>query len=274
MDRSILEKYKKQEDRLLLSKVLDKSKFCLEKNKIETTDFLDLSQKELVSKFLQVCKNEQYIFYGGLENAERTVAIFYPEKLEEIIKENKFDFNTIFSVIRITLPNELKGTYEHRNYLGALMKLGLKREKIGDIIVYEEGADIIVKPEIEEFLITNLNELTRFNKSKIEKIKLNEIKQIEKVKIEEKITVSSMRLDNIVSEIARCSRNKADELLIGERVLVNFETITKASKEIKEKDIITIRGKGRFEIIEILGNSKKRKIIVKIEKFNWQKTTE
>lgn len=268
MDRSILEKYKKQEDRLLLSKVIDKSKFCLEKNKIETTDFLDLSQKELVCKFLQTCKKEQYILYGGLEDAERTVAIFYPEKLEEIIKENKFDFNTIFSVIRITLPNELKGSFEHRNYLGALIKLGLKREKIGDIIVYAEGADIIVKPEIEQFLITNLNELTRFNKSKIEKIKLSEIKQIEKVKIEEKITVSSMRLDNIVSELAKCSRNKADELLIGERVLINFETTTKASKEIKEKDIITIRGKGRYQIIEILGNSRKGKIIVKVEKFN------
>lgn len=268
MDRSILEKYKKQEDRLLLSKVLDKSKFSLEKNKIETTDFLDLSQKELVSKFLQTCKNYQYILYGGLNDAERTIVIFYPEKLEEIIKENKFDFNTIFSVIRITLPNDIKGTFEHRNYLGALIKLGIKREKIGDIIVYPEGADIIVKPEIEQFLITNLNELTRFNKSKIEKIKLSEIKQIKKVKIEEKITVSSMRLDNIVSELAKCSRNKADELLIGERVLVNFEVATKTSKEIKEKDIITIRGKGRFQIIEILGNSRKGKNIVKVEKFN------
>ena len=76
-----------------------------------------------------------------------------------------------------------------------------------------------------------------------------------------------MRLDNIVAEIAKCSRNKALEYLIQERVLVNFEVITKQTKEVKIRDRITIRGKGRFEIKEVLGNTKKGRIFLQIEKF-------
>lgn len=264
MDKNILEKYKKQEDKLLLAKVIDKYNFCKEKNKIQNTCFLDLSQKELVCKFLMLQKEEKYIFYGGIKEAERKITLFYPEKLEDLIRTDKFDFNTILSCIRITLPNELKSEYDHRRYLGALMKLGVAREKIGDIVVYDEGADIIIMPEIEKFLINNLSELTRFSKAKIEKIKLEDIKKIEIIKKEEKVTVSSMRLDNIVSELYKCSRNKALELIDAERVFVNFELNTKPSKEIKKGDLITIRGKGRFEIAEILGNSKKGKIIVKV----------
>ena len=144
------------------------------------------------------------------------------------------------------------------------MMLGLNREKIGDIIVYDKGADIIILPEVEKFLLTNLSELTRFSKAKIEKIKLDEIKKIENIKKEENITVSSMRLDSIVSELYKCSRNKAIELINEERVFINFELNLKPSKEVKENDLITIRGKGRFGINQILGNSKKGKIIVKI----------
>ena len=80
------------------------------------------------------------------------------------------------------------------------------------------------------------------------------------------ITVSSMRIDNIVGELAKCSRNKANELLEQERVLVNYEVITKPTKQIKENDKITIRGKGRFEVKQILGNTRKGRIMVEIEK--------
>lgn len=264
MDRGILEKYKSQEEKLILSKVIDKISFCTIKNKITSTSFLSLAEKYLVEKFLKFQKQNNYIFYGGTENAERTVALFYSEKLEEIIRNNTFDFNTIFSCIRIILPSDLYGSFDHRRYLGALMKLGINREKIGDIIFYNEGADIIIMPEIEKFLLTNLNGLTRFSKAKVEKIKLEEIKKIETEKKEMKITVSSMRIDNIVSEIYRCSRNKALELINEERVFINFKPILKSSKEVVKDDLVTIRGKGRFLIEDILGNSKKGKIIVKI----------
>lgn len=266
MDRSILNKYKKEEEKLILSKILDKISFCETRNQIQVTDFLDLAQKELILKFLKYQKIENYIFFGGNEKAERVTVIFYPSKLENLIKENKINFDEWIKVVRVTLPSENIGKYKHQNYLGALMKLGIKREKIGDILVDEKGADIIIKVDILKFILTNLCELTRFQKSTIEEIKLNELRKIEEKKEKFTITVSSNRLDNIVAELAKCSRNKANELILQERVLVNYQTITKQTKEIKENDRITIRGKGRFEIKEKIGNTKKGRIVIEVEK--------
>ena len=266
MDRKVLEKYKKQEDKLILSKVFDKINFCENKNQIQTTDFLDMREQDLVEKFLNLQGFKNYLLFGGYENAERKILIIYPEKFRELINENRINFNEFIKVIRVNLPNENINEYEHKNYLGGLMKLQIRREKIGDIIVSDNGADIIISKDILKFLLENLISLTRFSKSDIQEIKLEDLRKIEVKKEEFKITVSSTRLDNIVSELAKCSRNKANELLMQERIFVNYECITKQTKEIKEKDKITIRGKGRFFIKEILGNSKKGKIIILIEK--------
>lgn len=266
MDRSILNKYKKEEEKLILSKILDKISFCETRNQIQVTDFLNLAQKELILKFLKYQNAENYIFFSGNENAERVTVIFYPSKLESLIKKNKINFGEWIKVVRITLPNENIGKYNHQNYLGALMKLGIKREKVGDILVDDKGADILIKTDILKFVLANLTELTRFQKSKIEEIELNELRRIEEKKEKFTITVSSNRLDNIVAELAKCSRSKANELILQERVLVNYQTITKQTKEIKENDRITIRGKGRFEIKEKVGNTKKGRIVIEVEK--------
>ena len=161
----------------------------------------------------------------------------------------------------------MQGEYTHRNYLGGLMKLGISREKIGDILVEENGADILVMSEMLKFLITNISSLTRFSKSRVEQIELQNLRKIEIKTQNIKITVASMRLDNIVSELARCSRGKANELLSQERVLLNHEIIEKSSKEVKENDIVTIRGKGRFVIKSIVGNSRKGRLFIEVEKF-------
>lgn len=257
----------KEEDKLLISKVIDKIEFSKTKNKIENSNFLDIYQLNLIDKFLKSQKNKNHMFYGGFENAERKILLIYPDKLEEIIKNKQYDFNDVINIIRITLPKEMQREYTHRNYLGALMKLGIKREKVGDILVDNKGADIIVLSEITKFLLNSLPELTRFSKAKIEKVKIEDIRELEIQTEEVKIIVSSMRLDNIVSELARCSRNQANEIINQERVLINFEINTKISKEIKQQDVITIRGKGRFIIKQILGNTKKDRIILNVEKF-------
>lgn len=263
MDRKVINKNEK--DKLLISKVTDKIKFCETKNKIQSTDFLDETEQKIVDRFLRMQKISNYFYTGGYEEAERKILIIYPEKLYDVI--SNINLNDFINTIRIILPNEMQGEYSHRNYLGGIMKLGIAREKIGDIIVDEKGADILVTPEMTKFLLTNISSLTRFSKSKIEKINLEELKKIE-IKTEKiKITVSSMRLDNIVAEIAKCSRGKANEILEQERVLVNHEMIKKSSKEIKEKDIITIRGKGRFVIKNIVGNSRKGRLFIEVEKF-------
>ena len=265
MDKNIINKYKNEKDRLLISKLIDKIRFCETKNKIQTTDFLDEMEQKLLENFLKSQKISNYFYTGGFEEAERKILVIYPEKLENII--TNINLNEYINSVRIELPNEMHGEYSHKNYLGGLMKLGISREKIGDILVDESGADILVIPEMLKFLIINIPSLTRFSKSKIEQINLENLKKIE-IKIQTiKITVASMRLDNIVSELAKCSRVKSNELLAQERVLLNHEIVEKSSKEVKENDTITIRGRGRFIIKNVVGNSRKGRLFIEVEKF-------
>lgn len=265
--QEILNKYDNEEDKLLVSKVLDKLEFVQKKNSIETTDFLDMHQKTVAEKVLKSQKITNYICYGGYSNAERVMIIIYPEKLEDVFNNNQYDFNNIVKVIRVILPNEMKGKYSHRDYLGAVIKVGLKREKVGDIIVNLDGADLIVSKDISKYIVDSFKELTRFSKSDIYE------ESIEKLHITEpktevlNIIIPSMRMDSIVSELIRTSRSKALEIINAERVFVNSEVITKNSKMLKENDMITVRGKGRFKIIKILNSTKKGNLVLEVEKY-------
>ena len=260
----ILGKYKKIEEKLLISKLFDKIKLVEKQNKIQCTDFLTLVEVNLLKKVLEMINYKNYKIYGGIEEAQRNVIIIFPEKLEDLVEQSKFNYNTILNCIRITTNSEI---LEHKYILGGLIKLGLKREKIGDIIVYENGADIVVCNEISKFLLSNLQQLTRFKNFNIEIVNLDEIVKKEQEFKEIKIIVSSLRLDNIVSELAKTSRSKADEMLSQERVLVNYEQVSKCTKIIKENDIITIRGVGKFIISEIVGNTRSGRFIIIVNKY-------
>ena len=151
--------------------------------------------------------------------------------------------------------------------MGAIIKVGINREKIGDILVSLDGADIIASKELMEYLKTSLSELTRFHKSLIT---IENIENLNIVPVRTEIInviVPSMRIDSIVSEAIRTSRSKTIEVINSERVFVNGELVTKTSKMLKEKDAITVRGKGRFKISKILNSTKKGNLVVEVEKY-------
>lgn len=267
MDKqSILNKYSKPEDKLLISKMLDKMKLSQSRNSIEYLDFLDLYEQQLLQKIIKQEKIENNLFHGGIEETERKILLFYPNKLNELTSQNPKKILPI-KCIRINLPKEMHGKYKHRDYLGGLMKLGIKREKIGDILVFENGADILILEEIENFLMNNITSLTRFNKAKIETINLQDIREKKINKKEIKIIVPSLRIDAVISEVIHTSRGKSEELLQEGRIFLNYEQIAKGTKQIKEKDILIIRGKGKFEIGTIEGVTKSGRIKMVIEQF-------
>ena len=153
MDKhEIIKQYVKPEERLLVAKILDKIEICQTKNKFVNTDFLDMYEKSIAEKIVKG-SDINYLFYGGFEGAERAMLVIYPDKLTTEIVENMC--NKLIKIVRIVLPAELHEKYMHKNYLGAVMKLGIKREKVGDIRVCKEGADIIVSNDIAEFVKDN-----------------------------------------------------------------------------------------------------------------------
>ena len=253
------------EDKLVIAKLIDKINLCKTRNKIVNTEFLTIYQRDIIQKELNKNKVKNYIFFGGYDDAEGKILVIYPEKLgEEIAKNN---LKNILKAVKIVLPKELEGKYNHRDYLGCVMKTGLNRNRIGDIIVHENGAYIIVLEENAEYIKDFLKELTRFAKADVEVIDYTEIEIREAEFDEIQITVSSWRLDNIVSEMINLSRSKTEELLQTEKVFVNSRVETKGSKLVKVKDIIAVRGKGKFIIAGELGTNKKGKNIVLIKKY-------
>lgn len=263
MDKiKLLDEYRKAEDKILLSQILDKIEISEKKQSFEFTDFLDMYQVSLVEKFLKKIKYDNFKLLGGYEDAERKIAIFYQKN-----SENELKLLENIQIIRIKLPNEDLGKYTHRNYLGAIIKVGIKREKIGDILVFEDGADIIVKKEIAEGICKELKSLNRFENAEFIVLDISELRKKEITKEELRIIVPSLRLDNIVSDLARTSRSKAVEILRQERVFINGQNETKPAKNVKLGDILTIRGKGRFVIKEFAGNTRSGRTVVVIEKY-------
>ena len=204
---------------MCLSQLLDKIEFSRTRNKIEYTDFLDMYQVSLVENYMRKINFKDFRLYGGYEESERKIAIIYPSQYNDTMIEKQY--NKILKIVRIKLPEDLYGKYSHRNYLGGIVKLGLKREKVGDIIVSEEGADIITFESFSNILKESLFSLTRFKDSQISIENIDKLNKKE-IKIEQvKIIVPSLRLDNIVSDLARTSRSKANQIIAQERVFIN-----------------------------------------------------
>lgn len=293
--QELLKQFTKPEDKLLISKIYDKIKFTHTRNQIQTTSFLDGYEQTVVEKFLKLCQEKNFLLEGGFPEAERKMLFLFLDKLENLLSKNatlqeaqKIEVELkieevpeiektqnkalaivkkFIKVISIILPKELQGTYHHREYLGGLMKLGIEREKIGDIIVNEQGADILVQSEITSFFLSHLPDLTRFQKAQISQKEITELK-IEQIKKESMvILVPQLRLDVVLSEILHLSRSKASDFIEQERVFVNYELKTKNATTLKQGDILTVRGKGKYEIGEILSQTAKGKLRLEVKKY-------
>ena len=257
------EKYKDGEFKLVVAKAIDQYEFCKKRNKIEYTDFLTRTEVAILEKVLKEEHIENYMFYGAREDADRCILVFYPEKLSiDMVNKN---LEKILDVIRVVLPDDMH--YEHKEMLSGIMKLGIKREKFGDIIITPYGADIIALNESSKYLLDGMKELTRFRKSKITIENINDLYEVKQKFQDLEIIVSSIRLDNIVSEIARTSRTKAKELIEEGLVFVNSLNETNSSKKISINDIINVRGKGKFIFEEIIGQTRSDRIRLKLKKY-------
>ena len=254
-----------KEEKIILAELNDKIRLCKTKNKLVNTEFLNMYQENIIRKELERIKAKNYILTGGYSEAESKILIMYPEKItEEIAKEN---ITNIIKVIKIQLPNEQKGKYQHRDYLGTIMQFGLERERIGDIIVYEDEAYVIVLSENAQYIKDSLQTTKKFKKSKIEIIDIVEMK-VKKPEFEEiKISVSSQRLDNFISEICKISRSETTRLIASELVSINCKIETKQTKTVEIGDILIIRGKGKFIVSDFLDINRKGKQVVIVKKY-------
>lgn len=253
------------EDKLCLAQVLDKLEFVQKRGQIEATSFLSMPQISLVEAFLRKNQLENYSFFGGYPDAERQMLFFYPpEYTQDMVEKN---YSKFLKIASITFDPALNESYEHRIYLSGIMKLGIRREKVGDILVRPNGADILFSSSLVHVLPQELASLTRFRGAEITVQDLSSLQLPEKTFTPRSIIVPSLRLDNLVSDLAKISRSNASILITSNLVFLNGKCNLKPSKAVQLGDVITIRKKGKFIFREVEKTTKSGNLVLKIDQY-------
>ncbi len=256
------------EKEILISKALDKKRQSTDNSMITHTNFLSLDEISTV-KTTDREYNEytDTFYYGGYGDSERQIALYVPkffnvDDINAFLSDNKDD-NPI-CIVR--LKKDKFTTLSHRDYLGAIMGLGIKREMIGDIKVTDEGADVFCLKSAANFICENLRKSGRGSVT-------GEILSVGNFnRAEDKFeicftTVASLRLDGVISAFFNMSRNTAAETVNKGLVYINSSQCLKVDYTLKEGDKIVLRGKGKTVLSEIKGTSKKGKLKIEYKKY-------
>ncbi len=256
------------EDESLISHARDLKASCSDNSMITNTFFLDLRQISLLKPLER--EEKQYVdsfFYGGYPDAERVCAVFVPKFFEcdNIYKffSNNSDINPV-SLIRI--EKDRFSSLTHRDYLGSLMGLGIKREMLGDLLVDENGCFVVCINSVAKFIIENLNSVGRgtVNVSIASFDKIIERKENFKTV---SAFVASPRLDNIVSAAFSLSRTKSAEFIEKGAVFTNSCENLKPDYKVGAGDKIVLRGKGKAVIASFDGESKRGRLHITIRRY-------
>ncbi|OLS42030.1 RNA-binding protein [Bacillus sp. MRMR6] len=215
------------------------------------TDFLDPREQHILKVMVGENGNVRVHLFGGIIGSERQRALIVPEYLTPESEEFQL------SLLEIVYPMKFV-KIEHPQVLGSLMSLGLKRGKFGDILVQDGTIQFFCASEIRDYIRTNLESIGRAS-VELKELTIKEAVLTENSWMENTITVTSLRLDTIVSGINNLSRQKSQLFIQQGLVRVNWTLIENSSFDCAEGDLISVRGYGRVKILSIEGRTKKDK---------------
>ena len=250
--------FREAEDRLLFAKALDRHKAARHKNNATFTDFMNPQRSAMfLQRFIKM--GATACVYGGHENAERMILGFAPPYTDEPPANEDFPIVPL----AITYNGRFSRQLTHRDFLGAVLGLGLDRGKIGDIRITDSVAVMYVAGDVADYITENLREAGR---TTVTVASYTEAADIEATGTQKRITAASLRLDAVISVAFHLSRGKAAALIESEKVFVNW-AVAKKTLQLAIGDIVTIRGTGRIRVDTVIGSTKKDRIAVMITVF-------
>ena len=149
--------------------------------------------------------------------------------------------------------------------MGSLMSKGIKREKVGDILVEKGRAVVFLNKDIAPFVLSQTNRIGRVGVSAEQGFSLP-LPQIS-TKESRSVTVASMRADAVVAALINSLRSRAEELIKDGFVAINSAVCQKTTRQITDGDKIAVRGYGKFTVIEQSGTTKKGRTVILTEKY-------
>lgn len=256
------------DDERLLSHARDLKSRAADRGMLTHTAFLDLHQRTVLSRMEREQNADVATFYcGGYPDAERTVAVFVPrfygiEDLDAYFMENSADN----PLCLLRLEKDAFSALSHRDYLGALMGLSVKRETLGDILPDESGAFLVCLQSIRQYLLDNLFSAGRATLT-VSDASFDALGARQQTAREFFVSVPSMRLDCIVAAAFRLSRTKAEQAIKAGLVFVNAVQTDKADKKLAAGDVLVMRGKGKCKLLEQTGESKKGRLHLTVRQY-------
>ncbi|WNB90473.1 RNA-binding protein [Bacillus sp. NEB1478] len=247
---SIYQHYRPEEHEFV-DRVVGWKEDVIERYSPKLTDFLDPREQEIVRSIVGNDAEIRLSMWGGSSYSERKRALIYPDYYEA----NSSDYQLVY--FDITYPSKFS-TIEHRDVLGALMNIGVKRSKYGDILVKDDQVQFVCAEEVSGFIEMNLTKIGKTG-VKLKHIDEGALAVIEAEYEERNGTVSSLRLDVIIAEIYNLSRSKVSPLIVQGRVKLNHKITDQTSVEVREGDDFSLRGFGRSKLIAIEGTTKREK---------------
>ncbi|MCU6709454.1 YlmH/Sll1252 family protein [Paenibacillus sp. J5C_2022] len=229
-------------------------------HELRRTDFLDPRQGEIVAMLANRNGDVTVRLEGGHPGAERKRAIIAPDY------RHLEDEPMGIAVLEVTAPGTSFAALDHGDFLGSILGLGVKRDVIGDIHPHDSFCHILVTEEMADYVLIHLRQVHRIHV-------LSELLPLEKLKpavqkLEEtSLSVASMRLDGIASDVFRISRSKVVDPIRAGRCRVNWRTEENPSTLLNEGDVVSMKGLGRFKVLQVDGMTKKGRIRVAIGKF-------
>lgn len=243
-----------EEERYLTAHIADLKRLSIKSGIPRFSAFLNEREAAVAARAV---KGEP-VFYGGYDGAARTVCGFFEDTYAEELPKHE-----LFPICAVTFTFRKCDSPTHRDFLGALLALEIKRELLGDILIADDYAVVFCHETARE-LVTRVMKIGNIGVSAQEGL----TKPIPEVKTQKtETTVSSLRLDCIVSAAANISRERSASLIKSGLVNADFLPCLSVSKEIKANTVISIRGSGRYRLSEISGETRKGRIRVVIEKY-------
>lgn len=244
-----------REEEMLLVRVCEKLDTAVQRDIPAATNFLSKREQMLVC---EVLRGAPIRFFGGLSTAEREISCYLPDYLDE---DWLMGEDGPVAAVRATFFE--RDSLSHRDFLGALMGCGIKRETVGDIYVATGRCDFLVTRDILPYVLQNLTDAGR-TRLHLEQIPLSALEAPEQKTKQIRGTVSSLRLDGVVAEGFALSRSRAAEVIAAGKTELNYTLCTKPDRLVAEGDVISVRGLGKMRLEAVGGNTKKGRISIEI----------
>ncbi|MBQ9029911.1 MAG: hypothetical protein IJ106_00475 [Parasporobacterium sp.] len=224
------------------------------------TEFLGDAQIGLLMNLEKELSYAGITLFGGTEHAGRVIARF--GRAADLGYEAEFPI----VCLEITpLSEKFSEELNHRDYLGALMNLGIRRELLGDILVQDKKAYLFCLDHIADYI---KGSLTQVRHTRVRVTRPDKIPEEAAVKLEpQPVIVSSERADAVISKFCNLSRSQSQNLFREGKILINGQECGDGSHLLKKEDRVSVRGFGKFLYSGAVGTTGKGRIRVLLQRF-------